>query len=339
MTDVLKHAQALAERARAAERNGSREEALALYAQAFEMLGPSSTEPLAADVLRWTGTAHRERGEMELALTCYERSLALASSIGYAGGVAHATNCLAAVAHLRGDLTAAARLYDEAARAAARADDARLLGMVEQNLGVIANIRGDHDEALRRFCLSLHAFECGGDEEYCSWVLNNIGMLHADQGRHEAAARAYERALEIAQRGKACMVEAAVQLNCAELFFSTGQWTQAEEAADQAFALSERSGDRSRSAQALRWRAASERRRGDLEGAMRHLQEARNLAREAEHALVTAEILGDIGDLCRERGERERARVVWKDALAGFRQLGAVLDMRHISGRLAALPA
>jgi len=339
MTQTSNFAKGLAERARATERTGALDDALALYAESLDALGPTSSDPLAADVLRWTGTVHRERGDMELALVFYERSLTLAKRIGYAVGMAHATNCQAAVAHRRGDLDTATRLYDEAARAAARADDTRLLGMVEQNLGVLANIRGDYDEALRRYRLSLLAFERAGDEECCSWVLNNIGMLHADQGKHDEAAQAYTRSLDIARQGDACMVTTAVQLNRAELFAATGRWEEVEQAAEQALVLAQRSGDRSRSAQALRWQAAAERHRGDLDGAMQQLQRARSLAREAEDALVVAEILGDIGDLCRERGERERARVVWKDALSGFQQFGASADVRTITNRLAALPA
>src|SRR5687768_460283 len=117
----------LVNRAKEAERKGTPELALALYRQALSCLD-ASADPLAADIIRWQGTVHRERGESDEACLDYERSLRLSEELHYTSGCAHALNCLGIVAQRRGDLNEAMQLYDEASKLAAAAGDHRLAG-------------------------------------------------------------------------------------------------------------------------------------------------------------------------------------------------------------------
>jgi tetratricopeptide (TPR) repeat protein len=126
----LDRIRSLIDDARAAERRDASDEALACYDQALELLAGSAPVEVLADVLRWKGTVHRERGETEAAHALYRRSAEVSDALSYLSGKAHALNCLAIIAQRRGDLDDSERLYDEAARVAMTTDDQRLLGMM-----------------------------------------------------------------------------------------------------------------------------------------------------------------------------------------------------------------
>ena len=328
-------ARRLAELGNAAEQRGANAQALAYYDQALTLLEPGTPTVLLVDVLRWKATALRELGRTNGADTLYRRSLTLASELGYTAGRAHALNCLAILAHRRGDLEGAETLYNDSARLASDASEHRLLGMIEQNLGVMANVRGEAESALARYQMSLRAFEKAGDQYATAELLNNLGMLHTQQGRYDQAEQAFGRALAIAQSRGALMVEGVLELNRAEMFAAAGRWADAEASCTRLLEVAERRGDQWRRAGALRLRAMIERHRHNLENAAVMLEDARRLADEADDALLSAEVLRELGEVWSRRGEVERARSWWQQALQCFRKLGAARDIRDIEGRIS----
>jgi hypothetical protein len=70
---------------------------------------------------------------------------------------------------------------------------------------------------------------------------------------------------------------------------------------------------------------------------MESLREARFQAREGEDALLHNELLCELGEVCRERGDSDRTREVLREALAGFQEIGAVNQARIVAGQLEAL--
>jgi len=160
-TPATAEARRLAELARAA--GLLPDEALAWHREALSLLGTDEETSLLADVLRWQGTVLRDRGETSQAEPLYERSLRIATTLGYDAGRAHALNCLAILAQRRGDLSGATRMYTAAMDLAERCDEARLVGMVQQNLGIVADIRGNAPAALAHYRLSLRTFEAAND--------------------------------------------------------------------------------------------------------------------------------------------------------------------------------
>lgn len=329
--------QALLERARAEERSGAPDRALEAYDEVLAALGGQTSEPLVADVLRWKGTVHRERGETTQALALYQRSVELCERLGHALGRAHGLNCLAIIAQRRGDVAQAEHLYAQAALHAAAARDHRLLGMIEQNQGVLASTRGDLEGALLRYRMSLKAFEHVGDDEPASWVLNNLGMLHAELEQFDEAELAYQQGLTLARRRGDVMMEGHIELNRAEAFVAQARFDDGLTCCQLALDIATQRKDHLRRAQALKCRAVIERRRGDLSCALMTLQQAQKLAKTAEDALLGAEILRELGEVCRERGNGEDARTAWALAYEQFTHLGASRDAGRVATRLGAL--
>jgi tetratricopeptide (TPR) repeat protein len=277
----------------------------------------------------------RDRGSHSAASDLYCQSLAVADSIGYSGGRAHALNCLGTIAQFRGDLIAAERWYGEAARLAHRLGERRLSGMVQQNLGIVAEVQGRSDEALAHFRLALGSFEQEGDQHTALQVLNNLGLLYARDGAYARATDALERALEFAKALRDVASEAIVEENRAALFLAMGRLDQAETAATKAYGIAEQRHDNTRRAAALRHLARIARVRDSAPArALSLLERALALCELGEDVELRAELLTDLGDASSDSADLARAKDCWRRALDLARLAGFARMIGGLQGRL-----
>lgn len=336
--EPLEQAKALAANALAAARGADPDQAVEACDDAIAVLLPIGATDALADVLRWKGSVLRDRGHHAAAADLYQQSLAVADSIAYKAGRAHALNCLGTVAQYRGDLLAAERWYGEAALLAHRLGDRRLSGMVQQNLGVVAETQGRPDEAIAHFRLALAAFEQGQDADGVLWVLNNLGVLHTRESAYLRAEEVLERALVLAKTRHDVASEAIVEENRAALFIATGRLDKAEVSATRAFSLAEKRRDNTRRAAALRLLARIGRQREHASSGVALLERALSLCQLGEDAQLRVEILSDLGDAYREAGEESRARETWRRALEIARIAGFTAMLNHLQTKLRSGP-
>lgn len=331
----LDRARALAQEALAAWRGADPDQAIDACDHALALLLPVGPSDALADVLRWKGSIMRDRGNHFAASDLYAQSLAVADSIGYAGGRAHALNCLGTIGQIRGDLVAAERWYGEAARIAHRLMDRRLSGMVQQNLGIVAETQSRPDEAVAHFRLALAAFETEDDTSAVIWVLNNLGVLYTREGSYQRATEVLERALTLATSLRDVLSEAVVQENRASLAIAKGNFTDAEAAATRAYVVADQRHDNTRRAGALRLlaRVARERDKTARDGALL-LERALMLCELGEDVELRAEVLSDLGDALYDCGEKSRARETWRRALELARIAGFTRMVGQLQGRL-----
>lgn len=330
-------ARELVEMARAAEQQEQTGKALGLYDDALSQFSSDSGDPFLADVLRWKGTLHRERGETEAAYRCYAQSMAKAALGGSPGRQAHALNCLGTIAQRRGDPKETERLYGKASKLAEEAGDSRLLGMIEQNRGVLANTRGDFASAAAFYSKSLGAFEMAGDSEPMSWVLNNLGILHTKIGNFAEARAHLERGLAIAINRHDAVVENVITLNLAEAWVGLGRLDLADDLCAQALEQAQRRADHLTAAGALKVRAAIERQRGALDKSIATLRIAIFEAEGAEDRLLHAEMLRELGEISRALGNAGAARSALREAVDAFEVVGASQEIAEIQAELKAL--
>lgn len=331
----LEQARALAREALAAWRGIDPDRAIEACDDALTLLLPVAPSDALADVLRWKGSILRDRGNHSAASDLYAQSLAVADSIGYAAGRAHALNCLGTISQFRGDLTAAERWYGEAARLAHRLGDRRLCGMVQQNLGIVADVQGRTDEAVAHFRLALREFELEGDRSAVLWVLNNLGLLYTREGAYGRAADVLDRALDLVELTKDVASEAFVEENRAALFIARGQLDQAELAATRALGIAEQRSDNTRRAAALRLLAKIHRIRDRKSPhALALLDRALTLSELGEDVLLRSQVLCDLGDAWRDCGEHTRAKGLWRRALSLARITGFSGIVSGVQARL-----
>lgn len=338
LRDPLEQARALAAEAQSAWRSANPEHAIEACDHAIALLLPAGPSDALADVLRWKGSVLRDRGHHSAASDLYTQSLAVADSIAYKAGRAHALNCLGTIAQFRGDLLAAERWYGEAALLAHRLGDRRLSGMVQQNLGVVAETQGRPDEAIAHFRLALGAFEEEGDQDGVLWVLNNLGVLYTREAAYGRAEESLERALALAKTLRDVASEAIVEENRAALFVATGRLENADVAVARAYGLAEQRRDNTRRAAALRimGRIARVRDHSDS-NATSLFERALTLCQLGEDVQLRVEILCDVGDAYSDAGEHARARESWRRALdiarmAGFAAVVTSLQLKLRTG-------
>lgn len=320
----LEKARALAKEALAEWRGADPDRAIEACDHALTLLLPVGPSDALADVLRWKGSILRDRGNHAAASDLYAQSLAVADSIGYRGGRAHAMNCLGTIAQFRGDTAAAERWYGEAARLAHRLGDRRLSGLVQQNLGIVAEVQERTDEAVAHFRLALGAFEQEEQNDAVLWVLNNLGLLYTREGAYARATEVLDRALALAHALDDVASEAFIEENRAALFLATDRLEEAETAAKRASAIAERRHDNTRRGSAFRMLARIARARDARSPfGITLLERALALCELGEDVQLRAEILTDLGDAYRDAGETTRARANWRRSLelariAGF---------------------
>jgi tetratricopeptide (TPR) repeat protein len=327
----LEKARALAREALANWRGADPDQAIEACDHALALLLPVGPSDALADVLRWKGSIMRDRGNHSTASDLYAQSLAVADSIGYRSGRAHALNCLGTIAQIRGDLGAAERWYGEAALLAHRMSDRKLSGMVQQNLGIVAETQARPDEAVAHFRLALTAFEQEDQNDAVVLVLNNLGILYTREGAYFRATEMLDRALRLARSLRDMASEAAVQENRAALLLATGKVQEAETAAVRAYTIAEQRHDNTRRASALRLlaRAACERNKTGTDGVLL-LERALMLCELGEDAELRAEILSDLGDAHAGSGETGKAKECWRRAL----ELARIAGFTGMIGRL-----
>lgn len=334
--DFVQDTRLLVARARELERRGAAAEALVAYDMAASLMTGLPPGAFHADLYRWKGALLFALGETAKADCLLKRSLDVAHYVLYADGIAHGQNALAAVYLRRGDIATARQLYGEASLNAAAASDQRLYAIIEQSLGAIAEIQGDKEGARVRYHMSLRALRATGDDEGVIWALRRIALVHIESGRYTEAALAFDQAEELASARGDRLTESRLALGRALLHLAARELDEAEREHARAVAITERRHERPLRAEVLFTGARLSRARGELEEAAHRLEEAGWLAESSEDVLSRARIHAELGGVCLEQGEHERARELWQVALASFTMLGASREAEALRQRLSA---
>jgi putative nucleotidyltransferase with HDIG domain len=329
--------EALIESARAAERAGAWDEALAHYQTALSVLPPEGDRGTAAQLLRWSGTAHRVRGDLDEAVELYQASLVVAETSGLREHVAAGVNCLGIVEQLRGQLPQAETLYVRACGLAEEVGDTWLAATISQNLGTLANIRGDVEGALSRYRAALEWFRGLRDDLVSARILNNMGMAHVDLEQWKAAEACFDEAFRLADRVQDADTLGSVELNRAELYLQQQKFEQARECCDRAFEIFNRLGPSSGLAEAYKFYGVLYRDTAKPGLAETHFARAVELSEACGDPLLEAETHSEWALVHWEEGRARQALQCLNRAHRLFGELGArreVLDLERRLGEL-----
>jgi putative nucleotidyltransferase with HDIG domain len=321
-------------RAQAAEREGRRDDAAALYEAALHGLRGADHAPLACSLLRWVARCRLDSMDMDAAEDVATAALAVAEAADHGPSLAHSLNVLGNVNRTRGELDEAYGLYLRAREEARRAGEATLVAMVEQNIGILSNIRGDYRGALKRYRASLVAHRALGEHGYAAHVLNNLGMLYTDQRRWRAAERSYAEALEICTRLDDAATRLRVENNRVELLAAQERWDEAGAACHVALALAREMGDPFGQAESHKHMGVIARETGDWAAADEHLSTAARIAEERGELLLRAETARELAALHWRRHRNRETLQQLNLAHRLFTRLEARRDLSDVSARL-----
>ncbi len=323
----------------------NRKEALAFYAQAWELLlaadraatsDPGDLPGMAGEAVflcRRMGEVHQLRGDFEAArhvLAEAERRLEEHPDDHELGQVLAIRGSIAIDL---GRFSQAQRLLKRAYELLKSSPDHHAFGALERRLGKLYLRMGRPQEARTYFESALATFRRIGDQRGIAGTLNNLGLIHKLACEWMEAVRVMEKGLVLneiladeAQIGALC-------INLGVVHMKIGQWQRAEERLDRAIACNARIGNRRGLANAYIARANLALRLRQWRDAERWLEQALEIAHPL--GLVRAEglALESLGDLAADRGDFARAEEHLRAGLELARPLGADNELIGELGR------
>ena len=327
----------LVEAARAAERSGDLDGALVTYERALKEASAAGDEGRAADLLRWIGRVHFDRGRYERASEFYEASLARARAAGLRGHCASALNNMATAAQMRGRLDVAERLYQRALSIAEEVGDGKLAAGVNQNLGTLAAIRGDANAALHHFESAVEMLTALGDVRAAAYALNNMGMVNVDVNDFGSAALCFASAAELAEQAGDRRMQGRIEVNRAEMHLSSKNFPAARESCDRAAGIFNQLQSDSGMAETHKIYGMLFRETTEPARAHKELASALRLARMGENPLLEAETESEVARLYLVEGRTRDALRSLNNSARIFTELDARRELQDVERRLERL--
>lgn len=329
--------QALIESGREAQRTGAWDEALAHFASALELLAPDGDPRTRADLLRWMGTVHAERGSLDEAWERFDASRRIAEDAELREQVGSALMSQAGVELLRGSLDLAADGFLRARAIAEEVGQERLIALIDMNLGIIANIRGNVAIALLSYRSSLDRYRRLGDDASATRALMNMGMAHVDLAEWDAAEGCFGEAAEIATRIADPVMTGRVELNRAELHLKRRRYDAASECVDRSLHIFHRLRTKGAIAEAYKFHGVLHRETGRAEQADSYFALSLGMAEACQNLLLQAETQLEWALLHLEEERRQEGVLYLNRALQIFRDLQAQREVIDIERRLERL--
>lgn len=326
--------QTLIESGREAQRTGAWDEALAHFETALAMIPEEGDAKSTADLLRFMGVVHAERGSLDEAATQFESSQAAAEAAGLKEQVAAAQLCLANVELLRGNLDQAADVFLKAREISEAAGQDRLVAQIDQNLGTIANIQGNVAIALLSYRSALERYRRLGDEFTATRALNNMGMAHLDLSEWEAAETCFAEASEMATQSGDTMMVGRVELNRAELHIKRRRYEAAQESVDRSLQVFQRLRTKPSIAEAYKYYGMLYRETGKPEQADTHFALSLGMAEACQNSLLQAETQMEWALLHLEEERKQEGILYLNRSLKLFQNLKASREVLDIERRL-----
>lgn len=320
--------------ARDLERAGAWDQALARYEEALVRLPRDGTAARAAELLRWIGTVHRQRGELELAGEAYEVSLTVAELNALDYHHAAVLNCLGAVEYQRGDVDRAEALYARALDLAVSIEDHQLAACLDQNLGALHSLRGDLLRALGSYEAVLARSRGLADDHLATRALTNIGIVQMDIGNWEAAESAFEEAFRLAESAGEILMMGTLELSMAGVHLQQKRWEQARACCDRSLEVFGRLRSKYWTAEAFKFYGILHRETQAPDQAGACFALAIGLAEVAQNALLQAEAQMEWAIVHLEAGRDQEGIMYLNRALRLFGEMQARREVLDIQERL-----
>jgi putative nucleotidyltransferase with HDIG domain len=280
----------LIESGRQSAATGEYEAALSAYEAAFRLIPSEGDARRAAQILRWIGTIHRERGDIEEARELYDASLEIARANQLTEDIASVYNCMAVVEQFSGGPDRAETLYREAKRVAVGIRSEPLIALIDNNLGMLANMRGDTPAALLNYTSALFRYQRLGNQSAATRALMNMGLSHLGLNELDAASACLDQAYEIANGCRDLYIMGFIQLNRAELYLKRQHYEEARQCCDDGFTIFTQLDSKTGLGEAYKFYGALYRETGKPHLADIHLSLALTLSKDASNVLLQAEV-------------------------------------------------
>jgi tetratricopeptide (TPR) repeat protein len=301
---------------------GHQRDGIQTLQRAQELLRDMGNTRWLAQVLLHLSTARWRSGASAAARSLAEEALPLWETIGDPRGEAAALTAIATAAHNLGDLPETARCYVAALDRYRRLGDERGQAHVLDNFGVVSETLGEFDVAEAQHADAVRLLRKIEHTQGLAHALNNLGSVHQRLGRIDDAlaehTEAHELALSIGDRA----VEAYALNHLGNAHRFAGRVEEAARFQQQARRVANLVADPNLRTQLYLDRGETSWAARDDQAALHAYRAALDLATGTGNTAEAARANHRIGAVLHETGHHDQAAPHWREALAGYLNLG-----------------
>lgn len=147
--------------------------------------------------MAWLAYLSEQNGEIDQALSYYQRSLALAEKIGNKNDAATCLNNIAAIYKDQGKIEEALATHQRSLKIKMELGNKTGIASSYNNIGLIYQNQGKIPDALDYYTQALKLFEELKDKEGISTVYENIGYVYKDQKQYDLAFNYLQKSLNL----------------------------------------------------------------------------------------------------------------------------------------------
>ncbi|MHA1930175.1 MAG: tetratricopeptide repeat protein [Candidatus Thorarchaeota archaeon] len=173
--------------------------ALECYEQSLTLFEKDDRKENIAEALNNIGTIYDDRGDSNKALEYYQRSLTLREEVGNKQDIAKCLNNVGIVHWMQGSFDPAIEYFEQSLELFKITGNRQNVALVYNNLGAILQTTGDLNRALDYYQESLVVFEEIGNKQHIAMIINNLGSVHHTIGNLEQALDYYEKGLALVE--------------------------------------------------------------------------------------------------------------------------------------------
>ncbi len=282
---------------------GDNQMALEYYDKSLKIYEEIGDKNSIANGLSNMGYAYYGLGDNQMTLEYWHKSLRIREEMEDKNGIAFGLNNIGAIYNSQGDVPKALDYWHKSLRIREELEDKNGTALSLSNIGAIYNSQGDITKALEYFNKSLKIQQEIGDKEGRAYSLNNMGMIYRNQGDTSMAFEHFNKSLRIYEEIGNNKGKALSLNNIGLIYFSQGDIPKALEYFNKSLNIKQQLGDKNGMAASLSNIGDSEMRQGKLGSAQKHLEKALALAQEVGSVKWTKNASKHLSSLYKKQGK------------------------------------
>ncbi len=321
------------------EEGGRYEEGLDAYDKLFHISKDQEDPRGQIDAGTRIGRIHGKMGQWEKSLAYYEECIRIAEENEVPNMLCRIHNDIGVIHFQRGDFDEATKYFEQTLREALDCENAEFdWAHALTNLGIIANIRGEHGAALESYKQAISIYErIGNRAQDVARGYHNIGMTLMDMQDWSESIIAFERCLKLADEAEDNQLRAMTLLNMGKTHVKQKNIAEAKKFTEKALKFFKRTGDVLNEAESYHVFGLIEAEKGNFPSSERFLKESIRINEDKRYQEGLAESYVSYGDVCRGRGDTDRAREHYQKALEIFTEIelsGRAEELSKMMGKL-----
>jgi DNA-binding SARP family transcriptional activator/tetratricopeptide (TPR) repeat protein len=304
------------------EIRGYWDEAIAAHTLARQACGDLTDPARIAQASLALSAVYQQTGRHEAARELADEAAAIYRSLADSSGEADALDQLGLAHQRMARSREALAYFSEARLRYLDAGDQRGVASALSHSGIACWHLGRYTQATNHLHNALSLYREAGDRRGEAKTLNNLGRIHQYSGRHAEALDAYTESLRIFSEIGGAQNEAILYHNIGNVHHSNGSFEDGLAACRRALAIYRSLGDLPDEADVLNDIGAIYSSAACYDEALVHHEKARQLADEIKNLSQQVVALRHIADICRCSGRHDDAFKHYDDALRLAREIG-----------------